>query len=111
MSSSESYGQKIVRLRKAKGWTQDELAERSGVAKRTLQDVEGDKRARPQRATRVALNAALGVEGDAEDERQSWPKDVEVFLDIMGAWLTTMDEEARLDRIGKLVREIVTNNT
>lgn len=108
--SGETYGQKVRRLRKERGWTQDDLAKESGVPKRTLQDVELDKHKTVHRATRAPLNATLGIEGDAEEERQSWPNDVQVFLDIMGAWLTTLDEETRLERISQLVRDVVSNN-
>lgn len=108
--SGETYGQRVTRLRGERGWTQDDLAERSGVPKRTIQDVELDKRKSPQRNTRLRLNAALDIAGDPNDERQSWPNDVQVFLDIMGAWLTTLDEETRLARISQLVRDVVSNN-
>ena len=39
----ENIGQKIVQLRKSKGYTQEELAERAKVNLRTIQRIENDE--------------------------------------------------------------------
>lgn len=102
---SETYGQMIRRLRKERDWTQKELAARSGVPLRTLQEVESDARANPQRATRLALNQALEVAGDPDQERAEWPNDVTVILDILGAFLMTMTPDDRR----RWLREVLRN--
>ena len=104
---TETYGQRIARLRAEIGWSQKELAERSGVAIRTIQDVEADRRQMPQRGTRIALNRVLEIEEDAGQTRQSWPDDVQVFLDVLGAFLDTMGPQERRAKIRELTRLIV----
>jgi transcriptional regulator with XRE-family HTH domain len=53
-------GQKIVRLRHEKGWTQDDLAERSGISKRAIEEIEKGGRALPRNVATLAQT--LGVE-------------------------------------------------
>ena len=105
--NAETYGQQVARLRKELGLTQQQLAEQSGVPKRTIQDVEGDKRGKPQRSTRLALNKALGIEGHAEAEREEWPDDVKVILDILGAYLMTMTPSERLAWMSEITPRVV----
>lgn len=49
----------------AKGWTQEELAQRSGVAVSTLKLLEAKGQGSIQRLVRVAV--ALGVDGELRD--------------------------------------------
>lgn len=101
----ETYGEMIARLREAHGWSQDELAHQAGVPKRTIQDVELDKVKTPQRRTRQKLEMALEIEGNAEATRQSWDADVQVFLDVMGAFLSTFGADERRE----IMRRITIN--
>lgn len=94
---SESYGQTVQRLRRARGWTQRELAAESGVPLRTIQDVELDKHSKPQRTTRLALNQTLDIVGDPRQERADWPSDVSAILDIFGAFLMLLTPDQRLE--------------
>ncbi|MES2475158.1 MAG: helix-turn-helix transcriptional regulator [Verrucomicrobiota bacterium] len=59
---AREIGQQLKRLRLAKGWTQDELAEKSGVAVSTLKLLEAKGSGSFQRLIRVAI--ALGVDGE-----------------------------------------------
>lgn len=59
---AREIGQRLKRLRLAKGWTQDELAARSGVAVSTLKLLEAKGNGSFQRLVRVAI--ALGVDGE-----------------------------------------------
>jgi len=93
---TESYGDQVRRLRKERGLTQPQLAKAAGFSVRTLQDVEAGKSERPQRETRLKLAAILDIEGDADEERDSWSADVKLILDIIGAGLETMTSEGRL---------------
>lgn len=90
----ETYGQRVARLRDELRITQDEFATRVGIPKRTLQDIESGKVARPQRKTREKIEAALGA-GDPEQTREDWPIDVKVFLDVMGVFLSGLPAPAR----------------
>lgn len=55
-------GQRLKSLRLAKGWTQEELAERAGLAVSTLKLLEAKGQGSFQRLIRVAI--ALGVDGE-----------------------------------------------
>jgi len=101
----ETYGQMVARVRDEHGWTQKELAQRSGVPLRTLQDVELDVRKNPQRATRLRINATLGIEeqrGQEQDEcpvllvkHSEVPEGAVFILRVITAWLLAMDEDER----------------
>jgi len=105
---TENYGEMIARVRREHDWTQADLAEKSGVPQRTIQEIEAGRTDRPQRSTRTALNLALDIEGVAADERATWPIEVQVFLDIMGAFLTTMDETERVRMISGITHWVAT---
>lgn len=59
---AREVGQQLKRLRLAKGWTQEILAEKSGVAVSTLKLLEAKGSGSFQRLIRVAV--ALGVDGE-----------------------------------------------
>jgi transcriptional regulator with XRE-family HTH domain len=40
---AETFGQRLARLRKERGWTQQELAERAGIIQALISDYERDK--------------------------------------------------------------------
>ena len=62
---AREIGARLKLHRLSKGWTQEELANRSGVALSTLKLLESSGRGSFQRLIRVAV--ALGVEGDLRD--------------------------------------------
>lgn len=57
-----------------------------------------------------AICAVLDLDPDGEDvattTRAGWPLDVQVFLDVMGAYLVTLDDGPRLEAIHDLTRQI-----
>jgi len=53
------YGNQIKKLRKEKGWTQDELGKRAGVNQRTISQIELNKGT--SLATLTLLAEALGT--------------------------------------------------
>jgi len=59
---AKGVGQRLKRHRLAKGWTQEELAEKSGVAISTLKLLEAKGRGSFQRLVLVAV--ALGIDGE-----------------------------------------------
>ncbi|MEI6176002.1 MAG: helix-turn-helix transcriptional regulator [Verrucomicrobiota bacterium] len=61
VSLARNVGQRLRAFRLAKGWTQEELAERSGVAISTLKLIETKGQGSFQRLIRIAV--ALGVDG------------------------------------------------
>jgi transcriptional regulator with XRE-family HTH domain len=62
---ARGVGQNLKLLRLAKGWTQEELSERAGVAVSTLKLLESKGQGSFQRLIRVAV--ALGVDGELRD--------------------------------------------
>ena len=59
---AREIGQRLKQLRLAKGWTREELAERSGIAVSTLKLLETTGNGSFQRLIRIAV--ALGVDGE-----------------------------------------------
>ncbi|MFI2352490.1 ATP-binding protein [Streptomyces sp. NPDC019443] len=62
------FGPLLKALRHSGNWTQEMLAERSGVSVRTISDLERGRIRRPQQRSAVALAAALGVAGGDREE-------------------------------------------
>lgn len=62
---TRQIGERLRGFRLALGWTQQELADRSGVALSTLKLLESHGRGSFQRLVRVAV--ALGVDGELRD--------------------------------------------
>ena len=60
MDMRKLVGDNCARLRKAYGWTQEELAERSGLSQQYLSDLERGKR-NPTIVTIYEIAQALGV--------------------------------------------------
>jgi transcriptional regulator with XRE-family HTH domain len=60
-----NLGKRLRAFRLAKGWTQEELAERSGVAVSTLKLMESKGLGSIQRLIHIAI--ALGVDGEIRD--------------------------------------------
>ena len=56
----EDYGEWLKLKRESKGWTQQELAENSGVSQPQVSNIEKGKSLNPQQNTRRALESALG---------------------------------------------------
>jgi hypothetical protein len=52
------------------------------------------------------LNAALDIEGDPVEERESWPLEVQVFTDMVGAFLTSLEDGRRMAIIRVMTREL-----
>lgn len=103
------YSRMILAAREAQGWTQSDLAEKSGVPKRTIQEIESGRVGKPQRATDLKLRRALDIEGDAVRERSEWPDDVAAMVDIIGAYLLTIPPAERIQWFSGFVRETVTH--
>lgn len=103
----ETYGQMIARLREARGWSQEDLGRAADVPKRTIQDIELDKVKTPQRRTRQKLHMALEIEGDPDLTRRAWPSDIQVFLDVLGAFMVNLTEERRLELMRAMTIDLV----
>jgi transcriptional regulator with XRE-family HTH domain len=87
-------GHRIVEAREALGWSQAELAERTGFTDNTIRKVERGERVRPGTLRRILDE--VGIEPAAEvQSRVGFPADVQVVLDLVGMYLVALPEEER----------------
>lgn len=111
MSDLGTLADSVRTARKRKRWGQQELATRANVSLGVVSNLER-KLTRPQPANERAILAALGIESDddaraIDEERRDWPRDVAVFLDVMGLFLSSIPEDARADIIHDLTRQVM----
>lgn len=64
MTTTETIGDLIRRKRLEKGWTQTELAERTGLSQRTISGLETGTRKATRNAAFIPLMDALGISYD-----------------------------------------------
>ena len=64
MSEAGKIGRNVARMRKVKGWSQSELARRSGVSQAFISSLEGGRRGKATTDVAEALAKALGVTVD-----------------------------------------------
>lgn len=95
--------------RRELGLTQTQIADAAGISLRTYQTFESGER-HPQGGNLRAILRAVEIndadETLAEETREGWPGDVQVFLDVLGAYLATLSVEARAQFMRDLARRI-----
>lgn len=101
--------------RRRKKLTQRQVAEATGVSLGAVSNFERKKtslQGANLRAILTFLEIAPEGGGDevAEETRAGWPVETSVFLDVIGAWLDTMDEPTRMETIHTLTRRIINGN-
>lgn len=96
-------GAEIRSARKARKMTQQQLAAAAHISLRTVASIERGEHA-TQSGNVEAVLRVLDLDVDAERARSNWPAEVTVFLDMMGAYLSSLPESQRLTRIGEIVR-------
>ena len=70
VSPPDPNPRQIAALRERRGWTQEKLAERSGLSVRTIRNLEIGAVQNPRRSSVDLLAHALGVEVEEEQEYQ-----------------------------------------
>ena len=55
-----TYGERFMKARRLNGWTQQQLAERLGLDRKTVLGIEADKR-RPKKSVVIAWSVVTGV--------------------------------------------------
>ena len=90
--SNEDFGKKLIRIRKAKGLTQEELADLCSITTRTIQRIESGA-VQPRTYTVKAISEALGVDFfesfDQNSELKS-PKNLGRFKDLFNLKVNTV---------------------
>lgn len=90
----DTYGERLAHARDELGLTQEQFALRIGIPTRTLQDIEAGKVTRPQRLTREKIDSALNLQPEGATAAE-WPPDLRAFLELLGAFLFALPEDAR----------------
>jgi transcriptional regulator with XRE-family HTH domain len=96
--------------RRRRHLTQEQVAASVGMSARAYQMFEGGQ-TKPQPANLQAIVTYLYLEnppsnGDGERPELVWPADVQVFLDMLGAYLVAMTPAQRLAVIHDVTRQI-----
>lgn len=108
-ANNEDLPDRVRRERQRRDWTQKDMAKRVGMSVRAYQNFE-TRKGSPQGANLRAILRAVDLDPEGEDvaetTREDWPRDIRVFLDVMGAYLATMGEADRLETMHRLTRQI-----
>lgn len=103
-------GRRVTSARKALRYTQKELADAAGVSLGVVSNLENGRTV-PQSANRRALTKVLGedVFGDAvaQEARDLWPHDVQLFTDVLGQYLASLPPERRSAQVAAWMGDIV----
>lgn len=95
--------------RKELGLNQAEVAERAGMSLRAYQNFEAGT-TKPHEDNLDGIIRALGLSEEqevvAEETRSEWPRDVQVFLDMLGAYMATLSDEDRMRFMQEQTRRI-----
>lgn len=106
---SKTLAEQAVAERKRRGLTQRELAQSAGISHRAYQDFEAGK-TKPQRDTLRKIVEALDLQMEgaevAQMTREARPRETQVFLEMLGAYLDTMTPEQRMAFIHDETRKI-----
>ncbi|MFE0421534.1 helix-turn-helix domain-containing protein [Streptomyces sp. NPDC058953] len=70
-SPEAAFGARLRSSREARGWTQDELAERMGYTGRHISGVETGRKP-PTRRFAISADVALGIEGTGDTFERAW---------------------------------------
>lgn len=98
-------GEQTRQLRKARGWTVQRLAAETGLSSRMIGDFErGARQPHPVNLDRIM--AALVVPGVPEATRSTWPEDIGLFLDVLGAFLAALPEGDRGEEMRLIFTDI-----
>lgn len=88
--------------------SQQDVADAAKMSLRAYSDFENGKSQNPQgdRLERILAHVGIADDETATETREGWPADVQVFLDMLGAWLSTKGEAERLEIIHEQTRRI-----
>ena len=87
------------------GWTQEQLAAEARMSPRAVSDFVR-RATTPNEETLDSIARAMHVLPDPDDVRNSWPKELRIFLDLIGVWLMARPEAEREALMRDLARQI-----
>lgn len=97
------HNDRIVAMRKVRGWTQEELAERAGLSVRTVRNVELGKVSQPRASTLALLARALEADGTVGWDAASVP-DQCLWSGPLPPRTTIVGNQMELERIARIVQ-------
>lgn len=108
-NQAKGVGDRIVSAREALGWSQTELAQRSGFTDNTVRKVERGDRVAP--GTLRKILDTVGLEPLSEvQKRAGFPPDVQLVLDLVGMYLVARPESERAAVAYDLTRFLMERN-
>lgn len=99
---TKTLAEQAREARKSRGLTQKQTAELAKVSHRAYQDFEGSKtKTQAPNLRRIidALNLDVTDADLAQMTRDEWPRETQVFLDVLGAYMDTMPAAERMEFI------------
>lgn len=102
-ATAEDLGDRVVAARRARGWSQAELAKQAGVAENTVSKIErgtGDTQPAKLRQVLDALGIAPVTEVLAA--QGGYPDDIELVRDMIGLWLRNIPPDERAEEVLRL---------
>lgn len=99
----EDFAAEIRAKRKGMRLTQQELAERAGVSRKTVVNIEAG-RVIPQQGSLALILEALNYQGQGE---RPWDDDVDAFLQMVGYRLARLSAEERVAMIDRITRIVI----
>jgi transcriptional regulator with XRE-family HTH domain len=88
-------GRRVASKRKARGWTQQQLADEAGVSRGTVVSIEAG-RAQNQPPKLASVLEALGMNADTASSPEpddAWPQKVRIFARVIGHHVSSMPEK------------------
>jgi transcriptional regulator with XRE-family HTH domain len=105
MQQLKAIGEQVVDAREALGWSQTELAARTGFTDSTIRKVENGVRVSPGTLRRVLDE--VGIEPASEQKKVVYPRDVQAMLDLMGMYLVAIPEGERTEVMYDVTRYLL----
>jgi transcriptional regulator with XRE-family HTH domain len=106
--STKELANRVRDERKRRKWTQQEMAERASLSLRAYQMFElGQSTPQPGNLRAILAAVDINQNGDSpEDGAPEWPRDVQVFLNMLGAYVMALPEDDRMETIDDVTRQI-----
>lgn len=92
----------VAPARKARGWSQDELASAAAVSRGTVGNIEGGEKV-PQADNLARVLDALDLRASPAD---AWPEDVQGWLAVLAPLIDALPDEGRESTMLRVLREL-----
>ncbi|GAB3080846.1 hypothetical protein GCM10027053_51580 [Intrasporangium mesophilum] len=101
---ARDIGEVVFERRRELGWSQERLAEESGVSDATVRKIETGDSEHVQGAKLAAVRDALSIPASTAFLRTSSTPDIEIAKELVAGWLQEIPEEQRPAAIARLTQ-------